>query len=605
MTTLAAQNGPKVIAWEAPSGPSYGSGMPAGCLSPYNSDYFYGPTGHANEGFLAGALPNISGIGVVVYWNCIDSCTSLDAPCATPASPPCTGGGWENCFPWSYLDNDLLDYINNTYSPVTSFISKHIVLIVQPESDAGGVNQVTPSYVFDSTYAANNNWNPQDVTVCSGWPGKASTSPVQGSFSSMTNDFGIWNQKSCAVLPSSTDLMCTCSPPMVCNFTDFSGFPVVYEMPIMKSYQNFLKALFKHYSAQGSATGQQIAPYILYARIGLSHGGENYPICGTRGTMLSCNNQPCSVGGTNSTWPGPQGQFITALGGEPWQTQFAYSDGGYLTQWQPSSGDGAGYTTAMMQFLNSYATFPVTIASSYGPPGKQTQFYADLEARLATQNNVGFGNQVLNIYDTVLAAAGTPSVDNWVANFKNYPYAPVHHLQTHSPGGSGMFAAGFNIDHIAYSASANTATVTCSSGATCAIFCSGFAYITGNESPLLNGIFKTESGSNCTAISTSTVIFQPPTPPPCSGTCTYNSGTIWAPDYWPIIMPFATQQKATSVEVYECDVDFAFGTTTTTGCINSLSSPNADYQNAVSNTLFGIPFGTSFHDASFYNGWQF
>jgi hypothetical protein len=559
----AAQSAPSIIAWQAPTGPGVTLPAPA-CLATYSSGYY--------NSFLSTALPGISGIGVTVYWSCVDNC-STTAPCATPVTTGCPSGNWESCFDWSYLDEDLLDYIRNT---VTPFTSKKIVLIINPESDSGGVNAVTPQYVFSSNYASSISANLQDVVVCKSWPGGGVMPPVSGSFG--PSDFGIWNKNNCSTIGAPT---CSCTGPS-CGFTNFSGFPVVYEKPILTAYQNFLQALFLHYSSQGS--GQQIAPYILYARIGLSHGGENYPECATKGSVPPT---------ANSTWPGPQGQFGPTRA-EPWQTASSYTDAGYLTLWQTPA-DGTGYITVMMQFLNTYATFPVTVTSANGPPGHMNQAYADLEAQLATQNNVGFGNQALNIYDTILAAAGTPSVDDWVENFKNYPYAPVHHLQTYSPGNGGMLASGFAITSI--NVSSGTATVTCAGAADCSFFCPGFIYIVGNDSPALDGVFPTDS--SCTSPNVTFTPTQPVMPN------TYSNGTMWGSDYWPITMPFATQQKATSVEVWECDLDFAFNSTTTSGCVNSLTSPNADYENAVTNTLVGIPFGTGFHTYSLYNGWQF
>ncbi len=373
---------------------------------------------------------------------------------------------------------------------------------------------------------------------------------------------------------------------------------MVYEQPIMNSYQNFLKAFFKHYSSLGTTTGQQIAPYILYARVGMSKGGENYAVCALNNTPPPCVpiSVPCNVGTANSTWPGPLGQFLSI---ESWQSQFSYSDAGYLTQWNPLSGDGVGYMTTMLQFLNSYATFPVTIASSNGPPGHGNGMYADLEAELADQNNVGFGNQVLSIADSTLAASGNRAVDNWVANFKNYPYAPVHHLQLRSPGGGGMFAAGFAITSIGYSSGTGLATVSCAAMSHCEIFSSASIYITGNQSPTLNGVFQTLAASGVP----DTVTFIPNQPPPGAGP--YTGGNMWGPSYWPITMPFATQQKVTAVEAWECDIDFAFGTTSTSGCIITLPTPDSNYENTVVNTLLGLPSGTSFHTDTLYNGWQY
>jgi hypothetical protein len=168
-TVMAAQNPPKVIAWQAPTGPSY-TNVPPNCLAPYSHDYFFGPTGHASEGFLSGVLPSISGIGVGVLWGCVDQCstTSYMGPCALPTTTMMCPGGqpwdnlWEDCFQWSYLDSALLDYINNTPTP---FTTKKIILIVQPVNDSGMNNfNFTPAYVFDDTYAAVQGWLSHDWT---------------------------------------------------------------------------------------------------------------------------------------------------------------------------------------------------------------------------------------------------------------------------------------------------------------------------------------------------------------------------------------------------------------------------------------------------------
>ena len=99
-----------------------------------------------------------------------------------------------------------------------------------------------------------------------------------------------------------------------------------------------------------------------------------------------------------------------------------------------------------------------------------------------------------------------------------------------------------------------------------------------------------------------TVVYTP-TQPVSGGP--YLGGVMWGSNYWPITMPFMTEQKVSSIEVYECDIDFAYGTTTTTGCENTAGLSAQDYENAVMNSLIGIPSGTSFHSDSFFNTWQF
>jgi hypothetical protein len=257
----------------------------------------------------------------------------------------------------------------------------------------------------------------------------------------------------------------------------------------------------------------------------------------------------------------------------------------------------------MMQFLNASATFPVTVNSTNGPPFGESEIYANVEAQLAAGNNAGFGMQALSINDSIASAYGTESGGNWVANFINYPYAPVHHLQTFQPGSGGTTnASAFTISGISVLGTA----VTVSCALDCSLFCGNpsYVYISGSPAGAFDGIHTTN-----TTCAVDTVDFPLSTyAPNCLTPPSISCGTIWSPNYWPITMPLATQRGATSVEVWECDLDFAFGTSTTSNtCYPSLGSgiSSADYLNAISNTLVGIPAGTSFHTDSFYHGWKF
>jgi hypothetical protein len=98
-----------------------------------------------------------------------------------------------------------------------------------------------------------------------------------------------------------------------------------------------------------------------------------------------------------------------------------------------------------------------------------------------------------------------------------------------------------------------------------------------------------------------------------------NSGVVWAGDYWPIIMPFAVQHGVTSIEVWECDLDFAFGVQSTfwaitesdpTGCATwGESGPpgTTGYQSSLVDTLIGQPSATSIRTGKsiLVNGTQF
>jgi hypothetical protein len=93
---------------------------------------------------------------------------------------------------------------------------------------------------------------------------------------------------------------------------------------------------------------------------------------------------------------------------------------------------------------------------------------------------------------------------------------------------------------------------------------------------------------------------------------TFNSnpgtgGVVWAVDFWPIVMPLLVRSDATSLEVYECDLDFAFGANqavppfittdwgTSSGCISPSSNigvvpgPSTSYENSLQDARSGQP----------------
>jgi hypothetical protein len=119
----------------------------------------------------------------------------------------------------------------------------------------GGVNQMTPAYVFTTSYASSLGAGPQDVTYCSTYPGangygSASTQTVQYTNASMSN-------------------------------FDSTGYPVVYETPFATAYQNFVKAVIAHYN--GNST-------IGYIRFGLSVGDEADAYCTAQMQALPAPN---------------------------------------------------------------------------------------------------------------------------------------------------------------------------------------------------------------------------------------------------------------------------------------------------------------------------
>ncbi len=650
--TVLSQTAPLVIAWQAPNlTSSCGGGSAGSCMA----------------NFVSNVMPHVSGIGVIVHWADIDSgcssgangtqCSTQSATCSTMATD----------FKFCNLDTLLSTYIGEP-----GWGSKKIVLIVWPTNDPPA-NSSTPSYVF-SQYWANNlpggtcttGCPTQDVVACSGYPGNISggTCPVKLTGTLGTSDYAVWNTTgisgngNCLTTfngNTSPDLACT----LTCATPNVSGLPIVYEQPFMTAYQKFLAALALRYGPNSPvAAGKTIAPYIAYVRVGMSEGGENQPFCATSGriaqnswspsvalpagylvnssgtqyiatgggttgaSMPTCSPDGCTTapdGGipgwyragsysqsgtlTNSIWPGPQGMV---------SENSQYTDNGYLTTWA-SPADGTGYIASMMTFLKSLnASFPFTISSHNGPPADLNTAYADSEAITTSASNIGFGMESVSIRDSSTLATGIypTSSQDWVYNFKAHP-APVHPLQTNYPSspnivtGNSYFAAGYTISAIAVSG--GIATITCTTD--CSTYSGLSIYVMGNSNPSLNGIWpvKCTNGTGAECL-TDTLQFS------SSAGAGGTGGTVWAPDYLSILLPFAVQHGATSIEVYECDLDYAYGTFSggagtaptnpTTqwvpdemsgnGCAEwGIQPSDAGYPNAIVDTLIGQPSTTS------------
>jgi hypothetical protein len=559
-----------------------------------------------------------------------------------------------------------MQYINSG-----SFAGKKIALIIEPVSDSAP-NIATPQYVFLTTWAGSS--TPQDVIVCGGYQGDVdgATCPVSGTFPSAGNDVAIWNINGLGSGPSNgctplngSHLSCsTCSS----TITDFTGFPIVYEKPFMTAYQGFLTQVATHYNVTtGTKDGPTIAPYIAYVRVGMAEGGENQPNCttvmgsapqptspissppagyivdinhvdyvatggGNRGAtaMPTCAPAGCTTapdgqipGWYNAgtwyqgppgipMWPGIKGQFGT--GGEPG----GYADNGYLSTWVGSvnPSDGTGYIALMASFLQSLgASFPFAIGAHTGPPANTSIAYANSDAIIASVNGVGFGMESVNVYDSYQYSLGVfpTSEDDWAHNFQAYP-APVHYLQTFFPGFP-THAPGYVVTSGSTSPAGNGITLSSGSAtANCVGDCSIFTsmingypiYVSGNSDPQLDGItLSTVCSGSCTPDYLTFSTTAPGSSPP-----DYPGGTVWAPDYWPIIMPFAVRHGATVIEVYECDLDYAFGlyqnghTTAdwvtpvcvppaSSGTASPIPGPDYGYQNTLIDTLIGQPAATS------------
>jgi hypothetical protein len=144
-------------------------------------------------------------------------------------------------------------------------------------------------------------------------------------------------------------------------------------------------------------------------------------------------------------------------------------------------------------------------------------------------------------------------------------------LQSAVAGGN---ASQFQLTNIVISG--GTATAACSNG-DCSIYCEGDviggvipAYISGAGDAGLNGTVGLNSTCSANTVSFSTTV--------ANGT--YPGGAVWGINYLPIILPFASQAKATTVELHECTLDYTYGTSTNPSC-RGTSGPDSAFQSAI------------------------
>lgn len=179
------------------------------------------PSNPVFNDFMTNVLPNVSGVSVSLKWADIEG---SNASCTAS-----TG------YDFTAFDNLISPYINS---------GKQVNFIVWPATEGGNNNPSTsgstPCYIFSTQWAATVGApNPQDMAVCSIYPGDGGAPTADG----------YWNINT--------------SP-------NLSGLPISYEPPFMVGYQNFIKQVISHYNGNAS---------IGYMRFGFSQGGENSPEC--------------------------------------------------------------------------------------------------------------------------------------------------------------------------------------------------------------------------------------------------------------------------------------------------------------------------------------
>jgi hypothetical protein len=447
--------------------------------------------------FFTYVAPHISGVVLYLPWKDIDNGTQ-----------PCIEGSKSQPCQWTAFDNQVLPFIN---------AGLKVSLIITPDSDTSP-NLYTPKYVFTSTYATLISAPPQDQAVCAQWPG-ASTAPVIGT----STVSGVWNVNSCY----STNGTCAGS-------SDISGLPVVYEVPFMTAYENFIANVVKHYSPAGVDSGPQIFPHIQYVRFGMAEGGENHPLCYT-------------------VWPGPQGLASQPLG---------YTASAYLT-------GTPGYNAAILKYIRSLnPQFKVVISTIDGPNFDVS--YADTEAQLAAANGIGMGTESLSMTDYYDYSNNLQCPNDWCANFASFAKSNLNfYLQTANPGSLPVFSLS------KVSGNGNTATATCTQD--CTLGLAGglmMVQISGNSVSAFDAFVQpaTNSGS----------VFTFPTTSKGTG----NGGVVYSQDYLPQTLPFTVAAHANALEIYTCDLFYAFDPNSISAC-TAPGSYSSQYASTLTSILNG------------------
>ena len=554
------------------------------------SDLFSPQNGVSSPNLLG--EPHVNGITVFYPWSAVDAGLS---PCAE-------AGGTNGCV-WTNVDLALQGYINGNNGQtgvngngLAHYRGQKINLIIEmvPEASTTDTTQV-PTYVYKFPYG---NWcatcAAQDMVSCpNAWKADSAAPTCSGGTPSQihqcgdtgygTPQAGVWNVNKCHLTgnASNNGLSCGNSGP----YSDYSGFPVVYEAPIMKAYETYVDTVLKHYSSQGTAPGPAIGQYIGYIRIGLANGGENLPIC----TSANINNAPTTTG----IWPSPQGLaydlanygslgpdwFVTTNpcpGGandEPaCRGKYAYLGGspnGVQT-------DGPGYVLTIFRAFQSSRTnysgdgfTPSVMANIHaGPPtSSPDNSWADQDASIFTIpcdscTGAGFGEESLNEYDLIDHDPLDTCTDDWCDLFDEYHvYGGNLYLQTTTPNAFTTVTI-TGIDN-------NTGIVTCGSPCTttASFPLSSFQGLQQQEGFALanssggKSMFKiaTTNAAGTQGILPGGLTFTCDPSTRCTNlpNLTFPT-TLYVGDYLPDTIPFAQLHHANTIEVYFCDSEFAY-----------------------------------------------
>jgi hypothetical protein len=524
-----------------------------------------------------------NGIAVFLYWGNIDngcqnsSCSGLPPSQVTNQTGTCNEPYcyWSNTSKTG-IDDELLGYINGPNNNGLASHNQKLNLIIVPVPEGNTTSNNVPKYVFNpSTYSGSwcmncSSLQPQDMATCGEWTGDASAPTGGGD--------GVWNANTCRMTTGSP----SCPNPN--NLMDTTGYPVLYEAPFMSAYRLFVQRVLKHYSLLGSGNGPAIGKYLSYIRVGLAEGGENQPLC-TEGFLNSHN-----VG----IWPSPAGlSYDLANNINPdWfaSTKVCNSPPGPECQGKDAYLEGITYPPGYVKTIfgemqndlalwkNHYAvnTLQQIMANTHtGPPALSDVNYADREACIFAGNeptcippgtygsNSGFGMQALSEWDIANVNTLSGCTDNWCANFKKYTGEGLNlYLQTWAPNNE----PAYSISSI--SNNAGSWVVTCTSTCTVSgvkkglsekavVKIAGNSGTTGTFDIPHNGVLNATQFELDSALCTSN-----------NNHCADGSGgTAYTADYIPDTVPFAVSNFADTLEIYFCDWEFAFSSSSgSNGC---------------------------------------
>ncbi len=414
---------------------------------PSSGQGYYDLFGYQNDPINLLANPHVSGITLFYPWSAIDA-----------GSSPCNESGTTNVCNWGTVggvDAMLQGYISGPSG--NDGLASHgqkinLVIEMVPESNTTDTTQV-PGYIYSYPYGA---WcpqcGPQDMVTCpDSWKGDAGAPTCAGGIPGSTHQCGdpgygspqagVWNVSACHLTGHSG---ASCGS----GSADQSGFPVVYEAPIMAAYEKYVDTVLKHYSSTGS--GSAIGQYIGYIRIGLANGGENLPICTTSGST--------------GVWPSPKGLSFD-LSNNISPDWFAYANpcttdascqGKYAYIGGSPNGvqaDGPGYVLTVFRAFQASRTAysgsgftPSVMANAHsGPPTNDPdKSWADQEASIFTLpcdscTGAGFGQQSLSEYD--LEYPNRACINDWCALFASYHnYGGNLYLQTTKPNSAPVYS---------------------------------------------------------------------------------------------------------------------------------------------------------------------